>query len=854
MLVGGFGASPSQFLAFWLDRGPPGDPERWHDTERSNHKTYFTAFVPTRDVSTHPRPPTVSAPHLSVQTVAPPLTLCRTTPARAHHHLPTSDTTPLGVDSGPIRHTRSARSWPPLGVSCITSTHAHAHKSARVDHPIHRARHGDRARIRAATPANRYAAHIPHTPHLQDHPPPTTCTMRHSDAMAIVRCKPGAYSTLSRHHRINVYVALVAVTGDGMLLERLPPALRDLEHLVCAAISQNPLAVQYASTRLRNDLSIGLDATIFDPHALEFLSLKLQAHPLLVSIACIGLGTPPVSAGDVGFGVDLSNPAPVSVHLSDLLMTSATAAWFALDDNAQGLHEAALYVLRCCPLLVEFTTAAMRADSAFMSALAPYAGSRAADFLRHASPGLLDDPNFMSQFIHQPCVIYLAGATVKSDFDTMLRLATEGENPTQWPVHGDQALLENTEFVTAVVSSTTSGVLEGHPDEARRIERGWLGNRPGRDSVLSCLGAEVRDTFGVGLAAVKVRGDALQYLSVRLRGNAEIVRAALANDPFAIQYALNVDVETAVTAVRGAAPAYAHLDLEMQSNPAVVAVVLSSLESESGKWKQFVCGHWNFFEYKVLFALSSADALFGEPSDDVFDSPEQMRPLVKLYGEAIFREVAKRPKTAAVLAPAAVLADPNCLDVDTIVDCRGDSLMYLCTLAFSSSEGNWHRLLELIDRRDHNDHTNAEYFARHNLPGRLRHLIKWAAHPFYSLDFTLEDLETHVRESLADWEAFAAFRLVVVRIKNVVQKGASVSMVPTSAGASDTHLTKRLKLVDPRAVAGCLSVSVLGQHLKYRIGAYLGRDGVAPPPDLIGAYRRAAHVIDLAKKVKAYHA
>ena len=189
----------------------------------------------------------------------------------------------------------------------------------------------------------------------------------------------------------------------------------------------------------------------------------------------------------------------------------------------------------------------------------------------------------MSQFILQPGVMHLAGATVKSDFAAMLSLATEGEKPTHWPVHVGQALLENTEFVTAAVSSTASGVPEGHPDKARRIEEGWLGSRPGGASALSCLGDEMRDTFEIGLAAVKVRGDALQYLSDRLRGHAKLVCAALANDPFAIQYALGVDVETAVTAVRGAAPAYAYLDPEMQSNTAVVAVVLSSLESEPGK-------------------------------------------------------------------------------------------------------------------------------------------------------------------------------------------------------------------------------------------------------------------------------
>ena len=45
-------------------------------------------------------------------------------------------------------------------------------------------------------------------------------------------------------------------------------------------------------------------------------------------------------------------------------------------------------------------------------------------------------------------------------------------------------------------------------------------------------------------------------------------------------------------------------------------------------------------------------------------------------------------------------------------------------------------------------------------------------------------------------------------------------------------------------------MSFLDQHLEYGIGAYFGRGGVAPPPDLIGAYRRAAHTIVLAKEVK----
>ena len=76
-------------------------------------------------------------------------------------------------------------------------------------------------------------------------------------------------------------------------------------------------------------------------------------------------------------------------------MTSATAAGFALDDNAQGLHEAVQHVLRCCPPLVKFATTAMRADPALVSALASYAVLRATDVLRHTPPDLLDDPYFL---------------------------------------------------------------------------------------------------------------------------------------------------------------------------------------------------------------------------------------------------------------------------------------------------------------------------------------------------------------------------------------------------------------------------------------------------------------------------
>ena len=97
------------------------------------------------------------------------------------------------------------------------------------------------------------------------------------DAMEIVRRDPGAYLGLSPHYQNHVHVALVAVAGDGRLLEHLPRGLKERENVARTAISQSPLAVQYASAKLRNDRNIGLSVVIRDPQALMFLSSELQA-------------------------------------------------------------------------------------------------------------------------------------------------------------------------------------------------------------------------------------------------------------------------------------------------------------------------------------------------------------------------------------------------------------------------------------------------------------------------------------------------------------------------------------------------------------------------------------------------
>ena len=120
-----------------------------------------------------------------------------------------------------------------------------------------------------------------------------------------------------------------------------------------------------------------------------------------------------------------------------------------------------------------------------------------------------------------------------------------------------------------------------------------------------------------------------------------------------------------------------------------------------------------------------------------------MRQLVKLYGRAIFQEVARRPLTAATLAPAAVLADSNYLYVT--FDRRGNDLMYLCTLAFSSTESNFHRLLELLELRDTRHlssiNSHAADFARNDLPGCIRQLINYSVARYaYTLDLTLKVL------------------------------------------------------------------------------------------------------------------
>ena len=204
---------------------------------------------------------------------------------------------------------------------------------------------------------------------------------------------------------------LHAVRHDGDALAYAPPAFKDDEEVVVAAIKQVPNALEYASERLKNTKHVVVEAVNRSGMALEYASTERKSDPSVV-IAAVRENGMALQFADPALRADKRlvlaalegsgiHAGGVLMHVNPALKADKAIATGAVKENGFALRE--------------FSAALQDDKDVVMAAVAQHGGA-----LRHASGRMKDDKDVVMAAVAQyGFALRYASERMKDDEDVV---------------------------------------------------------------------------------------------------------------------------------------------------------------------------------------------------------------------------------------------------------------------------------------------------------------------------------------------------------------------------------------------------------------------------------------------------
>jgi hypothetical protein len=446
-----------------------------------------------------------------------------------------------------------------------------------------------------------------------------------------------ASETLQADHE----VVLNTLGPYGFALAHASPDLLDDEAFMMAAVAKYPFALRAASFRLRDNIAVvGVAAVQGNAGMLAFASVDLRKHKGLV-LAALSHVDPIVYGADA----DGLQHASAKLQADPEVVLAAVLAWGgALQHASETLQRNKPIVLAAVAqdgMALEYASETLQGNKPIVLAAVAQDGLA----LEYASETLQGDPEVVLAAVTQNGVaLKHASYILWHDIDLVVAAAaTSGYHAVTLASYADLDVRTDFDVLLVAAGAEHGEVLRNGADNYWSddvvVERG--GDADAREDARARV-------LQLTLAAVAANGRELQYASVRMRDNREVVLAAVSGAGEMLEYAspdLQDDSEVVLTAISqrfltleqladpalAAAAAYASVHVLQYAGAAVQAdptLALAAVELDAGALKYFAPALWRERE-PVLEAVLRQEVLKVEPTNrwDVQHAPRLPRAL-----------------------------------------------------------------------------------------------------------------------------------------------------------------------------------------------------------------------------------
>lgn len=311
------------------------------------------------------------------------------------------------------------------------------------------------------------------------------------------------------------------ITGDGLLLEFLPEALRQDPELAMAAVNQNWRALGFVPEAMRTNPDILREAILQDWQSFALVSAETRQNRNSI-----------IDAIQADWRV-LAFAAPELKADREIVLMAIARNGFALLHAAPELRADKDIVLAAVKKdwsALEYADPALRADRRVMLTAFQQYGKA----LEYAHPELQADRLIVCSAVSQDWrALEYASAELKADHDIVLRAVQQDAFAL---LHASQELRKDKDFILAAIKVNKNVLQIAAPDLCGDRDF-FLEAAHQNGYALQYAAEELKADREVVLAAVQRNGEALQFAARECKADREIVLAAVSQDGGALQYA-----------------------------------------------------------------------------------------------------------------------------------------------------------------------------------------------------------------------------------------------------------------------------------------------------------------------------